>query len=160
MKRLVMCMGLVCAVTVPSAAVYAANDGAGCGLGQRILAGQSGVGANVGAAIINFLAGQIYSMTTGTSGCDTSKTVQNDQQRETFVADNMDNLNADMAKGQGEYLAALAQIMGVEAQDTPAFNRVAQEQYESIASAGSAREVLASLDGALVSDQSLAKYVR
>ena len=156
-----MSMGLVCAIAAPSASVYAANDGSGCGLGATILSGASGTGSNIGAAILNnLIIPQTTAMTTGTMGCDTSKTVQNEQQRETFVADNMDNLSVDMAKGQGEYLAALEQIMGVEAQDTPAFYRVTQEQYASIITAGSAHDMLASIDGALVGDQSLSKYVR
>jgi len=151
----------VCLV-LPLSTAHAANDGAGCGLGKIVLEGKSGTGANIGAAILNLLGVQTFAMTSGTSGCDTTTTVQNDdKQREEFVASNMDNLSVDAAQGQGNYLASLAHIMDIQEQDKGSFYSLTQSRYEDLfVKSEKADDVLAALDLAMASDAQLAKYIQ
>ncbi|MDH5301509.1 MAG: DUF3015 domain-containing protein [Gammaproteobacteria bacterium] len=161
LKKTVLALG-ICLV-LPLSAAHAANDGAGCGLGKVILGGKSGAGVNVGASILNSIYGnQTFAMTSGTSGCDTSTVVQNDnKQREEFVASNMDNLSVDAAQGQGNYLASLAHIMAIQEQDKGTFYSLTQARYEDLfVKSEKPAEVLAALDLAMASDSQLAKYIQ
>lgn len=146
---------------MPFASAYAANDGSGCGLGQLILEGKSGKGANIGAAILNnAIFPQTSAMSTGTMGCDTSKTVQNTHERDIFVAQNRDNLNIDMAQGQGDYLTSLAYIMGINEKDTDSFYRLTQAKFEELNEPRTAQDMLAKLDDIMINDKTLSKYVQ
>jgi hypothetical protein len=50
-----------------------------------------------------------------------------------FVAVNLENVKADMAKGQGEYLTALGTLLAVPAQREAEFFSLAQGAYPSLA---------------------------
>ena len=161
LKKSVLGLGFFVTLAAPFVAVHAENNGSGCGLGQMILEGKSGMGPNIGAAIINnIIFPQTFAMSTGTMGCDTTQTVKREEEREVFVAQNIDNLSVDMAQGQGDYLASLAKIMGIEGQDKDVFYRLTQEQYSNIINTNTAHEMLAQIDSAMVSDGSLAKYIQ
>lgn len=140
-----------------------AGEGSGCGVGTMIFKGQSGLFPNVLAITTNgTLGNQTFGLTSGTLGCDSTKVVENDYERRTFVASNLDNLSQDMAQGNGEHLAVLASLMGVAAEDQARFFQLTQAQYGRLfqSSATTSNEVLASLDQALTGDAQLAKYVR
>lgn len=49
-----------------------------------------------------------------------------------FASTNWDNLSQDMARGQGEHLAALAALLQVPAAEQPAFFALAQERYSAL----------------------------
>ena len=49
-----------------------------------------------------------------------------------FVKSNWDNLLTDMARGQGEHLASLADLLGVPREQYPAFFVITQEEYSSL----------------------------
>jgi hypothetical protein len=161
LKRTLLTVGICLAL--PISAAQAANDGAGCGLGKVVLGGKSGVGTNIGAGILNMTSGnQTFGMTSGTLGCDTSTTVQNEsKERDVFVASNIDNLSVDAAQGQGNYLASLAHIMAIEEQDKNSFYSLTQNRYEDLfVNSEKPEEVLAALDMAMASDNQLSKYIR
>lgn len=143
-------------------AVQAGDDAAGCGIGKVVMEGKSGQGANIVAAILNdILIPRTFFMTTGVLGCDTTQQVENDsQQKEVFVATNMDNLSQDMAKGQGAYLEALAAVMGIAEKDKAEFFAMTQKEYANLfptATTG-AGEVLTSINTAMLQHPELAKY--
>lgn len=50
-----------------------------------------------------------------------------------FVAVNLENVKADMAKGQGEYLSALGELLAVPARHETEFYSLAQGAYPSVA---------------------------
>lgn len=142
--------------------------GAGCGLGKVLLGGKSGMGENIAAAILNYFPiANVFFMSTAaatgkeTLGCDPTKTVSNDIEREKFVASNLDGLSVDAAQGQGAYLASLADVMGIDEQDRGSFYRLTQERYDDLFAATTAQPetVIAALDGAMLEDVNLAKYV-
>ena len=161
LKKTILTLGIC--LTLPLSVAHAKNDGAGCGLGKLVLEGKSGVGVGIGASILNTIYGnQTLAMTSGTSGCDTTSTVQNDQQeREIFVASNIDNLSVDAAQGQGDYLASLAHIMEIKEQDRASFYSLTQARYEDLfIKSDSSVEVLAALDLAMTQDNQLSKYIQ
>lgn len=55
-----------------------------------------------------------------------------------FVSSNYDNLQHDLAAGQGEYLASLSKLLGVPADREPAFFSAAQASYATIGDHGPA----------------------
>ena len=108
-----------------------AGGSSGCGLGAQLFEGQSGLAMNVLAATTNgSLGNNTFGMTSGTSGCNADDTVMNDAAEEEFVAVNYENLSTDMAKGQGQYVNALAQMMGCPVAVQGDFARVSKEKYE------------------------------
>lgn len=138
--------------------VMATEKGAGCGIGKEIMKGKTGTGAHVVAAILNaVIIPNTFFMTTGILGCDVSQQVQNEQNREVFVASNMDNITRDVAQGQGEYLASLANIMGIQEEDKQDFFSITQKNSEKLLSAKDANELLAYLDNSIQGSK-LAKY--
>lgn len=161
MKKLAI--GLCCAFALGSTSMaFATEKAGGCGIGKEVMAGKTGLGSNLVAAILNnILIPNTFFMTTGILGCDTTKTVQNEQQGETFVASNMDTLAVDMAQGNGDHLAALAAILGVTDADKPAFYSLAKDQYEPLFSASGTTPatVLTTLNTAMLNDTRLSHYV-
>ena len=49
-----------------------------------------------------------------------------------FAAYNQSNVEQDIAKGRGEYLASLGSLLGVNEGDTSAFAFAAQNQFQSL----------------------------
>ena len=161
MKKLVI--GLCCAFALGSTSMaFATEKAGGCGIGKEIMAGKTGLGSNLVAAILNnILIPNTFFMTTGILGCDTTKTVQNEQQGETFVASNMDTLAVEMAQGTGDHLAALASILGVAEADKAVFYSLAKDQYEPLFSASGTTPatVLTTINTAMLGDARLSQYV-
>ena len=140
----------------------AENVGAGCGLGSEVLEGKSGKGSNVGAAILNsFPIPNTFFMTTGGGimGCDPTQTVKNEEATEIFVASNMDQLSSEVAKGGGEYLNVLPELMGIADEDRAAFQLIAQQNYDLLfATDADAKRVIESMETAMLTDSNLSKY--
>lgn len=128
---------LVLAAMLTLAAPLAfAGKSSGCGLGSQLFAGQSGMVMNVLAATTNgSLGNNTFGMTSGTSGCDANDTVYNQQMQEEFVATNYEVLAEEMAQGHGQYVSALAELMGCDAAAQADFARMSQSRYESLFSA-------------------------
>jgi len=136
----------------------AAETGAGCGIGKMLFDGKSGKSNNIVASILNtILIPNTSFMTTAASmneeilGCDPSKTVLREEQKQIFVAANIDNLSRDMAQGSGPHLEALATIMGIDEADRPSFYELSQEEFASLAMADThdPAAVIAALDSAM-----------
>lgn len=162
MKKTVVALSLLFVAVTPLS--YAEeNKGAGCGIGKVVMEGKSDKGSNIVASILNtILIPNTFFMTSGVLGCDTTQTVQRDDVRNTFVASNLDSLSSDMAQGQGEHLAALADVMGIDQQDSPAFFALTQSRYADLFAQPTveAHQVLATLDQAMLDDPLLAKYAK
>ncbi len=152
---------LILAAALPGLA--AADSGPGCGVGTNIFKGQTGVSAHTVAATTNGSTwNQWFGITSGTLGCDDAHVVQNDFQRQQFVAANMDNLSHEMAQGSGAHLDSLASLLSIADEDRARFYRLTQRELpqllESSTQGGAA--VLATLDLALSNDPVLAHYAR
>lgn len=124
MKKLLLLSALISLAFAPQAM---AGKSSGCGLGSIAFEGQKGLLPNILASTTNGTSNsQTFGISSGTSNCDANDTVQLHKQREVFVADNHEMIFEDLSRGQGEYLAAFAQLMGCSAEATTHFAEVAQ----------------------------------
>ena len=156
MKKLLVLVALAVLLAAPSA--FAGNS-AGCGLGHLLWQGQTGMVPNVlGATTNGSFGSQTFGVTTGTSGCNANDSVYNQQQQEQFVAVNYEKLSQEMAQGQGQYVSALAELMGCNAAAHTEFAQLSQSKYETLFSAPDmdAQAMLGSLKGELAKDAVLA----
>jgi hypothetical protein len=118
-----------------------ADTGPGCGLG-KVVWEDSKLGQGIGPQLLmsttnnTIIPFQAFGITTGTLGCKNNGQVWAEEKARVFVKLDFDNLEQDMARGGGEHLASLADLMGVPAEQQPAFFALAQERYVSLTTAG------------------------
>ena len=134
MKKLAYVVSAVLVTVLCSGVVWAVDPkNTGCGLGSIIWEGQNGLVSQTFAATTNGTFGtQTFGITLGTSNCEQYKTFTYNEKGDTFVADNMDNLARDIARGQGEYLSTLALLMDVPATEKAAFSSHLQAHFSDI----------------------------
>ena len=106
------------------------RENVGIGLGTFIFDGYDGLLSQTAAATTNGTFGnQTFAITTGTSGAKKwDKLAMNDEIRN-FVKDNLDTLARDMARGNGESLDTLAELMGVKDADRALFAKDLQRNF-------------------------------
>ena len=147
----------------PVAAMAAGENNIGsCGWGAKVFDGQSGMFPQVLAVTTNGTSGnQTFGISTGTSGCTPDGTVRSNWKTAMFIDGNKVALQRDISIGSGEALESLAHLLGIEAQDRVAFNRLAKDNLVKIfPSEGVATEqVVASLREVLASDARLGRYL-
>lgn len=139
-----------------------ADSGPGCGLGQQVFAGQSGLGAHVMAATTNgSSSNQLFGLSFDSLGCDGETVITAAFQRDIYVASNLDNLARDAAKGGGQHLQSLAALMQMEEQDATQFYQLAQTNYDQLFGTPTKdhNEWLVKLDNTLSTVPALSKYV-
>jgi hypothetical protein len=123
------------ALTMVSASAFAAGGDAGCGLGSLVMTKNTKV-SQVAAATTNGTFGsQTFGITTGTSNCSATQIVMNDGQAVRYAEANFEGLKAEMARGEGENVAALANLMGCS--NAQSFGSMTRAQFESIVPASS-----------------------
>lgn len=106
MKKIV----LVLALTFVGTNVLAAYPAAGCGLGSILFEGKNDKVSQVLASTTNGSSGnQTFGITTGTLNCDTGRLKIS---RTSFIEANKFAIANDIARGQGETLAALSNLYG------------------------------------------------
>ncbi len=131
MKKTLATLTAAAALAASSSAF--ADHGAGCGLGQQIFAGQSGLGPHVLAATTNGTSSnQLFGLSFDSLGCQGESMITAQYQRNLYVAGNMDSIARDAAKGGGSHLHALADLMAIDAADQPAFFTLAQSRYDEL----------------------------
>ena len=115
-------------------AFAATNPNTGCGLGSLAWQGKadSTLFQAFEATTNGTFGSQTFGITTGTSNCtQPSKFVSNEKTNE-FVVANMDNLAKDIARGSGETLEALADLMQIPAGERAAFYQKLQTSFAKI----------------------------
>lgn len=148
------------ALLAASSTVTFAASPAGCGLGTAVVFKDANEWhEHVLAATTNGTSGnQTFGMTSGTLGCEAANGPLAGVQ--TFMDNNMDQLAMDVAKGQGETLAALAEIVGVEAADQTTFNAKLQASFDSMFSVEATSETAyQAMKETMQSDLVLKKYL-
>ena len=86
-----------------------ADDSTGCGLGTRLFEGKSGVFPQILAVTTNGTSGnQTFGISSGTSGCDPKGTIVYNAAVQRYMGERLDHVAADMSRGGGESLDALA----------------------------------------------------
>jgi len=122
--------------------VWAVNpdNGPGCGLGKLAWADYGhpkSIAPQVMMATTNGTSGsQTFGISSGTSGCTNDGTIMAEYKVDVFAAANYDSLSQEMARGGGEHLASLAELMGVPEEGRPEFYAMAQTQYASLVASG------------------------
>lgn len=110
-----------------SSSAFATNVGPG--LGYILIGDKSGAGWDLLASFLNGIYwNQYFAITFGTSGYD--KGLVSMTETNQFVADNMDALAADIAKGEGEYIDTLSSMLNVS--DSVAFKATLQNNFDEI----------------------------
>jgi len=148
------------ALLAASSTMSFAATPAGCGLGTAVVFKDANEWhEHVMAATTNGTSGnQTFGMTSGTLGCEAANGPLAGVQ--TFMDNNMDQLAMDVAKGQGETLSALAEIIGVEASDTTAFNSKLQASFDTMFSTEATSETAyQAMKDTMQSDLVLKKYL-
>jgi hypothetical protein len=113
-----------------------------CGLGWQVTKSKTIIGTSTRGTTNAYLSPS-WSMTSGTSGCEKHDIAQKDSETVQYVASNYYSIKSDMAQGQGEYLAGLAQLMGCN--DAASFGAAAQKNFRSITQGADAFETLQNL---------------
>ena len=92
------------------------RDNCGCGLGTMALGDQEAtILSQLGATFLNNISGnQTFGISSGTLECDPATSFASNKRVIEYVSDNMDHLAFDTAKGEGDSLDALADLMGVQ----------------------------------------------
>ena len=127
MKKLLVSVAL--SASLVSGAFAAANTNTGCGLGSYLIDKQ-GILWNLFQVTTNHTFGtQTFGITSGTSGCKSGK-VAMDSRTQEFVAANMDALSQEIARGNGEHLDTLVELLNVD--DKEAFKVALQENYHKL----------------------------
>jgi hypothetical protein len=158
MKK-ILAVVAVAAVFPVSAMAAGENNIGSCGWGSKLFDGQAGVAPQVLAVTTNGTFGnQTFGITFGTSGCTQDGAVKSSWKTALFIDGNKEMLARDMSVGSGETLDSLAHLMGVEAQDRNAFNRVAKENLSKIFAADSTNDIMANFRQVLAADTQLARY--
>ncbi len=79
---------------------------------------------------------QTFGISFGNSGCTNDGKVMAEHQTSMFVASAFETLSEDMARGDGEHLAALTTLMGVPVEHHTAFFAMTQQHYRGLVEAG------------------------
>lgn len=159
MKKLVAVAAV--AALFPAIAVAQQNNIGSCGWGSKVFDGQSGLAPQVLGATTNGTFGnQTFGITSGTSGCTQDGAVRSTWKTAMFIDGNKETLARDMSVGSGEALDSLAHLLGVDAADRAAFNRIARDNMQRIFPRDNAEteQVVAALREVLMSDAKLARY--
>lgn len=133
MKRFVVFVGVVIMVMLFMGTGFANQKNTGCGLGSIIFEGNDGLVSQVCAVTTNGTFGnQTFAITSGTSNAEKPTSFWASKKLNTFVAENMDNIATDIAKGNGEYLNTLAVLMEVPEGQRASFYSNLQSNFSRI----------------------------
>jgi Protein of unknown function (DUF3015) len=159
MKKLLLASVSILALPVISFAQQ--NNIGECGWGSKVFHGQRGIAPQVLAVTTNGTSGnQTFGITLGTSGCTQDGVVKSAWKTAMFIEANKTKLARDIAVGQGEALASLSQLLGVDSQDRVAFNELAKANFGKLfpTSEVTTSEVVASLKEVLSSSEQFSRY--
>ena len=154
MKKIVWLVSLFFISMVLTVSAFADRSNTGCGLGSVIFEGKDGLVSQVCAVTTNGTFGnQTFGISSGTSNCDRPSSFASNEKLNKFVADNMDNLAIDMAKGKGEYLDTLVILMDIPEFERADFSKKLQGNFSKIYTSESitSSEILDNIESVMVS---------
>ena len=155
------------ALTLGAPAAWAQQQGeaassAGCGVGTILFEGQKGPVPQILAVTTNGTSGnQTFGITTGTLGCEKDGVVRSPTKVRMLMISSLDNLAADVARGEGETLDSLAALMAVAPEDKARFAGTLQRNFVRLFPTENVTvdEVIASMNAVLAEDAVLQRYV-
>ena len=165
MKKIFTIMQIAVALVLvqgaPALAVWS-ND-PGCGLGKLLWDGSAGqkhiIQQVLGSTTNGTFGSQTFGISTGTSGCTNDGVIVQNEKVNVFASVNLENLSQEMAQGHGEHLASLATLLGVPAEQQPAFFAMTQANYTNLIRSGetTAAAMLVALNQTMAVHPTLAK---
>lgn len=118
-----------------SSSVMAAGYGdAGCGLGSMVLGSDPGFTQVFAATTNGTFGSQTFGITSGTSNCSKGSKAATE-----FIEANKTGLKNDAARGNGETLASLAEIYGIN--NTQCFGQTVQKHFSTIFQSENSEEI-------------------
>lgn len=153
------------AATLLGASVAAHADaagGPGCGWGNLLFQGQSGLPMHLLATIVNGTSGNAtFGMTSGTNGCSTSGKLTYNGKSLLSMNGVLEEVAQDMAAGHGEALTALSMTMGIPAEERAHFDAVMHNNFSAIFTSKdvTAGEVADNINAVMQKDEKLAKFI-
>jgi Protein of unknown function (DUF3015) len=150
--------GLILSVT---ATVAMADQDVGCGWGTQAFKGSEGKTAKILAAITNGSFGsQTFGISSNTAGCTGEGVIASAERLNMYAGANIDELQRDIALGQGESLTTLAHLMGIQDADKPAFYSMTKSHFADIFPSAdvTAGQMLTSISQLMSSDPALSQY--
>ena len=158
----------VALVSLYAAPLWADNpdNGPGCGLGKLAWGeyrNQKDIAPQVLQSTTNGTFGsQTFGISFGTSGCTNNGVIMSEHKTSVFAALNFENLSQDMAKGDGEHLSSLAELMNIPQENRSEFYALAQLQYQSMIQSGESTPaaMLKALNNAMSSHPLLASSLK
>lgn len=154
MKKIII--GTILAITSSSVL----SGPAGCGVGtEYVFPDADEWYEHVMAVTTNTSASNTVGMTSGTLGCEGANGPL--KLARVFMDQNMEQLAADSARGQGESLDALTSLIGVDAADKAEFTKEVQANFDSIfvSTEASSEEAYGALVSVMAGNDKLAKYL-
>ena len=138
MKKIIIpALFAICAVgqSAQSAEDPNLRNNVGVGLGTMLFEAigytDTVLGQTLAATTNSSFFNQLFFITTGTGGAKPVDFVQNKPLRQ-YVADNLDSLARDMAAGQGESLATVAELAGIPNEKRAAFYSACQSRFSEV----------------------------
>ncbi|VAW65638.1 FIG00953225: hypothetical protein [hydrothermal vent metagenome] len=156
MKKLIIGSALLLA---SSGAYAVAPGGPGCGWGNLLFDGQSGIVPHFAASTTNGTSGNnTFGMTSGTNGCSVDGKLS--YAGRSMLASMMDEFSIDVAQGQGEALTAVAVVLGIKPEDRKQFAQLTHDNFNTLFPDQNvtADQVYDSLLLVMKSDETMAKY--
>jgi len=124
---------VICTMTCSLAHAAAPRDNCGCGLGTIIFKNNDGLISQTAAATTNGILGnQTFGISSGTLDCNQPAEFYASERLHKFMASNMDSVAKDIARGNGESLDTLAELMQVPDGKRGAFNTQLQKNFDRI----------------------------
>ena len=131
MKKIFLAL-VICTMTCSLANAAAPRDNCGCGLGTILFKNNDGLMSQTLAVTINGLASQTFAISSGTLECNQPAELYASERLHKFMASNMDSVAKDIARGNGESLDTLAELMQVPDGKRDAFNTQLQKNFDRI----------------------------
>ena len=132
MKKIVLAV-LISLMFVTAVSAATVREDCGCGLGAEAIGQKEGLVWNLLGTFLNGICGnQTFAMSSGTLQCGKPEKVVMLEKMNIYVADNMDSLAIDIAKGEGESLDALAEVAQIEPEKRMEFNLALQDNFDYI----------------------------
>lgn len=136
-----------------------ADSSVGCGLGSMIFKDNTLLSSTLRVTTNQVFLTQYLGVTSGTSGCSRHDIVMNEKAHIHFAEVNLEKIEQDMIKGQGDYVSVLAYTLGCQDSVINQFNVFTKNNYEKIfnSSETNAGQMLKNLGHEMRSNKSLSK---
>jgi hypothetical protein len=111
----------------------AADGSSGCGPGWYIAKDNSLLSSSIRSTTNAILGVSVtFGMTFGTSNCQKHSIVKNEMEDLKFATENYFEIAADSSKGEGQFLAAYAELMGCKGESINSFKTQMKNNFKEL----------------------------